>query len=168
MGVKDKKLGRKTAWELVIEPNRELLLDMYSRGATKEKLSLFLGISKQTFLASEAAHPEFAEALAKARIVALDEVRGALFKRAVGFKARRVNKRRIGDKTVEFIEEYDVFPDVSAGAMILKNAGEWSDNPVVDDAISQVLTNDEKRERACRILGIPNPGFDRSTEEDDA
>ena len=162
------KSGRKSAWETVIRKNRETLIDMYSRGATKEKLAVFLGITPQTFANTEREHPDFSEELRRARIKALDDVKGAMYKRAVGYRAKRVNKRICADgREVKFIEEYEVPPDVSAGSMILKNAGEWSDNPVVDDAVAGALkTDDERRAEVCRILGIPDPGYDRSTPAD--
>lgn len=161
------KVGRKSAWDVVIFKNRETLIDMYSRGTTKAKLAQFLGISLPTLLAAEREHADFAEDLAKSRIKALDEVRGAIFKRAVGFRVKRINKRILADGSeIKFVEEYEVPPDVQACSMILKNEGEWSDNPVVDDALAgSLLTDDEKRARACRILGIPDPGYNRCTKD---
>ena len=161
------KLVKRTAWETVISKNQKKLLDMYARGSTKTKLAQFLGITLKAFIENERRHPEFSEELARARVIALDEVRGAIFKRAVGFKAKRVNKRKIGDKEIVFMEEYEVPPDVTACSMILKNSGEWSDNPVVDEAVAGALSDEERRARACRILGVPDPGFDRSTNADD-
>jgi DNA-binding XRE family transcriptional regulator len=158
---------RKTAWETVIAKNRETIVDMYSRGATKEKLATFLGISQPTFFAAEREHPDFAEQLVKARMRALDEVKGAMFKRAVGYTAERMSIRKIDGKEVKFVERYEIPADVHAASMILKNAGEWSDNPVVDEAVAGALkTDDERRAEVCRILGIPDPGYDRSTPAD--
>lgn len=167
MPKKPKVKRRKTAWETVIAKYRETVVDMYSHGATKAKLSEFLGITVPTFLAAEREHPDFAEQLVKARMRALDEVKGAMFKRAVGYRATRINKRRVGDREIVVEEEYEIPADVQAASMILKNAGEWSDNPVVDEAVAGALkTDDERRAEVCRILGIPDPGYDRSTPAD--
>lgn len=163
---KKSKGRRKSAWELVIAKNRARVVEMYSRGATKTKLAEFLGISLKTFLENEKAHPDFAAELVSARMVALDEVRGALFRRAVGYKVEKTSMRKVNGVETRFIEKVEVPADVAACLAILKNAGEWSDNPVVDNAVAQALTDDEKRERACRILGIPNTG-PKSTSADD-
>lgn len=166
MREKKSKGRRKSAWELVIARNRAQVVEMYSRGATKAKIAEFLGISLRTLIETEKRHEDFAKELVSARMVALDEVRGALFRRAVGYKIRKKSIRKVNGVETQFIEEIEVPADVGACVSILKNAGEWSDNPVVDNAVASALTVDERRERACRILGISNTG-DKSTPADD-
>lgn len=142
--------GARTAWETVIKPNLDKLIELYSRGATKQQLQEMLHISRQTWYNCEAEHEEFYDALTRARINLCDDVRGAMYKSACGFKTQRkslrgvpfINKHGHEEiRKVQFVEEIEVPPSVPAQIAFLKNVGGWSDNPVVDNALAENLSN---------------------------
>lgn len=164
---KKSKPGRKSAWESVIRKNLEEVCERYARGATKAQIAKFLGIDITTFNRAERAHPEFADRMTAARQDLEAECRGILFTQGfVGSKTTKISKRIHGKDEVIFKEEITHPPNLNAAIYFGKLVFGWSDNPVVDEAIAGSLSNDEMRERACRMLGIPNTG-DKSSAKDD-
>lgn len=186
---KQKEPGKKSkpqvsSWEKVIKPNLQELIRLYANGATKDQLAKYLGIGLSTLYDQMQLHPELSDGLARARMKACDEVRGAMFKCAVGYQKERVRSQRVAqidengkvikDKngktkyhTVVTKELIDVEPNPAAQLAFLKNCGGWSDNPVLDNAIAKSAEADvEARRKILESLGVFDGSKPRSTERD--
>lgn len=177
-------VGRKSVYETRIKPNLDEILDLYARGITKKQIAAMFGFSESSFYESEKQFSEFSESLARARVRACDEVLGAMFKLAVGYKKKRMSKRimpvydRRGNKVkdaegkdlmreVACVEEIEIEPNVNAQLAFLKNVGGWSDNPVVDNAIAKSAEEEQERtRRMLERLGIRSGEKMRSTAKD--
>lgn len=179
-----KGIPKRDSWVKVIKPNLDEVLRLYSHGATKAQIVEFLGIGHSTFAEMEAKHPELTAALARARMKACDEVRGAMFKKAVGYQKERVRTQLLPvvDENGKIKKDadgkpilkpsvtkvkIDVEPDVSAQLAFLKNVGGWSDNPVLDNALAKNAEADaETRRKMLESLGMRDFSKPRSTEKD--
>lgn len=140
---------KRSAWVQKIKPNFDKIIELYSRGATKTQLCEMLAISFMTWLETEKKHPEFFAAITRARMNLCDDVRGAMYRAAIGYSTKRKSIRGVpflnkkGEeelRKVQFVEEIEVPPNVPAQIAFLKNVGGWSDNPTVDNAVAESLT----------------------------
>lgn len=154
---KKSNAGRKSAWELSILPNRDKILDFYAKGATQERICVWLGITKDSWHRALNNHIEFREAMTRARMQILHEVRGALISAALGGEReiKSIQKNPDGTETKR-IQKIRVEPNVPAAVSVLKNAGEWSDNPVVDNAFADAVKS-QKNFRAAVLSAMNLP-----------
>jgi len=165
------------SWKQKIEPNIDKLAQMYANGATKTQLALWLNVSTDVFQAAERNHPEFKETLIRARMNAADDVAGAMYKIALGYKAQKKSGRlvpyidkdgREKMKKIQFIEEVEVPPNVSAQMYFLKRTAGWSENPLVDEALaSNVSVQNEILDKMRERLGMKEMGTPRSRAQTD-
>ena len=79
------KRGRKNAYETIIKPRFDDILKWLRSGATEEQICKNLGISQQTFYKYKQENTEFSEFLIKGRQNLVEQLRGALIKKALGF-----------------------------------------------------------------------------------
>ena len=129
------KRGRKSAYETVIKPHFDDILKWLRSGATEEQISKNLGISQQTFYKYKQEYTEFLELLKKGRENLVEQLRGALIKKALGFEyteRKRITKYEDGNEIVQ-TEEYtkQALPDVAAANLLLKNYDKdnWANDP---------------------------------------
>lgn len=179
-----KGIPKRDSWAKVIKPNLAEIVRLYANGATKVQLAEYLGIGRSTLAEMEDKHPELTDALARARMRACDEVRGAMFKKAVGYQKERVRTQLLPvvDENGKVKKDadgkpvlkpsvtkvkIDVEPDVSAQLAFLKNVGGWSDNPVLDNALAKNAELEmATRQRMMESLGMRDLAKPRSTEKD--
>lgn len=166
-GKPKKVAGRKSAWETHIAPNLDKIVDFYAKGATQEKIRLWLGLSANAWFNTLRERSEFRDALTRARMGVLHQVRGALLSAALGGERKITSIKEVDGKQIKYIQKVAAEPNVPACLAILKNAGDWSDNPVVDNAVaSDAESKKNYRERVLASLGIPSDSKPRSVPAD--
>ena len=144
------KRGRKNAYETVIKPRFDDILKWLRSGATEEQICKNLGISQQTFYKYKQEYTEFLELLKKGRENLVEQLRGALIKKALGFEykeSKRITKYEDGNEIIQ-TEEYtkQSLPDVAAANLLLKNYDKenWSNDPRSDDLKREELEMKKK------------------------
>ena len=134
------KRGRKSAYETIIKPHFDDILKWLRSGATEEQISKNLGISQQTFYKYKQEYTEFLDLLKKGRENLVEQLRGALIKKALGFEykeSKRIINFEDGNEIIVHTEEYtkQALPDVAAANLLLKNYDKenWSNDPRNDE-----------------------------------
>jgi hypothetical protein len=129
------KRGRKSLYDTVIKPRINEIKRWLQNGATEKQVCDALGISHDTFYKYKRENAEFCEIIKNSRQNLVDELRGALVKRALGFEyteKKHYIKNEDG-KTIEYIEETTkpALPDVAALNLCLKNydPDNWANDP---------------------------------------
>lgn len=129
------KRGRKNAYETVIKPRFDDILKWLRSGATEEQICKNLGISQQTFYKYKQENTEFSEFLIKGRQNLVEQLRGALIKKALGFDyaESKVTTKIVDGKeqTTTEITTKAALPDVAALNLCLKNYDpeNWANDP---------------------------------------
>jgi ACT domain-containing protein len=129
------KRGRKNAYETVIKPRFDDILKWLRSGATEEQICKNLGISQQTFYKYKQENTEFSEFLIKGRQNLVEQLRGALIKKALGFDyaESKVTTKVVDGKeqTTTEITTKAALPDVAALNLCLKNYDpeNWANDP---------------------------------------
>ena len=129
------KRGRKNAYETIIKPRFDDILKWLRSGATEEQICKNLGISQQTFYKYKQENTEFSEFLIKGRQNLVEQLRGALIKKALGFdynESKVITKVVDGqEQTTTEITTKAALPDVAALNLCLKNYDpeNWANDP---------------------------------------
>ena len=129
------KRGRKNAYETIIKPRFDDILKWLRSGATEEQICKNLGISQQTFYKYKQENTEFSEFLIKGRQNLVEQLRGALIKKALGFDyaESKVTTKIVDGKeqTTTEITTKAALPDVAALNLCLKNYDpeNWANDP---------------------------------------
>lgn len=129
------KRGRKNAYETIIKPRFDDILKWLRSGATEEQICKNLGISQQTFYKYKQENTEFSEFLIKGRQNLVEQLRGALIKKALGFDyaESKVTTKVVDGKeqTTTEITTKAALPDVAALNLCLKNYDpeNWANDP---------------------------------------
>ena len=133
------KRGRKSVYDTKIKPRFDDILKWLRNGATEKQIYQNLGISYNVFYKYKNEKNEFNELLKKGKESLVEQLRGALIKKALGFEyteTKRFTKIENG-KQVQTIEETkkQSLPDVAAANLLLKNYDKenWSNDPRSDD-----------------------------------
>ena len=133
------KRGRKSVYDTVIKPRFDDILYWLRHGATEEQVYKNLGISKNAFYTYKKEKREFYDLLKKGQESLVEQLRGALIKKALGFEykeSKRITKYEDGNEIIQ-TEEYtkQSLPDVAAANLLLKNYDKenWSNDPRSDD-----------------------------------
>lgn len=133
------KRGRKSKYDTLVKPRFDDILKWLRNGATEKQIYQNLGINEATFYRYKAEKSEFCEVLKKGQESLVEQLRGALIKKALGFEyteIKRFTKIENG-KEVKTIEETkkQSLPDVAAANLLLKNYDKenWSNDPRNDD-----------------------------------
>ena len=133
--------GRKDAWTTVLEPNLERIKKWYEEGVTEKDIISNLGLTPSTYYKYKAIKTELTDIEESARTKQCEEIKNALFKRAIGFhetdtKTYWRKPRGADDSKAEFIYKEDnkkyYPPDVSAGLILLKHwdkKTQWTNDP---------------------------------------
>lgn len=130
------KRGRKSVYETHIEPRFSEISKWLENGATEKQIYENLGVSRNAFYKYKKDKKEFYELLKNGRKNLVIELRGALVKKALGFKyieRKTVTGKDANGEPVERTEIYEraALPDVAALNLCLKNydADEWANDP---------------------------------------
>ena len=79
------KRGRKDLYESHVKCKFDKIEKLLNEGATEKNIAKKLGIAYSTWNSYRAKHPEFNELCTKPREGLIDDLRGALIKKALGF-----------------------------------------------------------------------------------
>lgn len=129
--------GRKNKYESHIKPYLEEIAKWAEEGLTEATMIKNLGVSHTTFYEYKSLHTELADAIKKGRAPLISRIRGALVKRAEGFKyEEKKTYTKVdevsGNKTsyMEITKKYCP-PDVAAINLFLKNYDKenWANDP---------------------------------------
>jgi hypothetical protein len=130
------KRGRKSVYETHIEPRFSDISKWLESGATEKQIYENLGVSRNAFYKYKKDKKEFYELLKNGRKNLVVQLRGALVKKALGFKyveRKTVTGKDANGETVERTEIYEraALPDVAALNLCLKNydPDEWANDP---------------------------------------
>lgn len=129
------KTGRKNVYTTSIKPHFEEIKGWLRNGATERQAARNIGIAYSSWNKYKAQEPEFSELIKNAKQSLVVELRGALVKKALGFKYTEIKKyTKIEDgKQVSYIEETtkNALPDVAALNLCLKNydPDNWANDP---------------------------------------
>ena len=104
--------GRKPRYETYVQPRLNDVEKWAAAGATEEQIAKNLGIGLSTFAWYKNHHPELLMALKKGRQDVVNELRGALIKRALGYEYDEVkvvtNNIELPDWVVDELESAGV------------------------------------------------------------
>lgn len=134
------KTGRKSKYDTYVKPHLDDIRKWAAAGATEEEICKALGIAVSTFNSYKSQFAELKESLRTGRQKVVLDIKGALYKKALGFEyeERRVVKKDGEIKNIEIYQRYCP-PDTTAAAMLLRNLeDEWRDK--------DALTNDIKKQ----------------------
>ena len=144
------KRGRKSVYDTKIKPRFDDILYWLRHGATEKQIIENLSINTDTFYKYKSEKTEFSELLKKGKESLVEQLRGALIKKALGFEyteTKRFTKIENG-KQVQTIEETkkQSLPDVAAANLLLKNYDKdnWSNDPRNDDLKREELEMKKK------------------------
>lgn len=133
------KRGRKSVYDTKIKPRFDDILYWLRHGATEKQVYENLGIDSATFYRYKNEKSEFCELLKKGKESLVEQLRGALIKKALGFEYKEIKRftKIEKGKQVQTIEETtkQSLPDVAAANLLLKNYDKenWSNDPRNDD-----------------------------------
>lgn len=131
--------GRKSTYDTKILPKMTEIKSLLSKGLSEKEIARIIGVSYQSWKKHKAEKKDFKD-LCNAREVdeiVIDEVRGALHKKALGFQyteTKTVYKfDEDGNKHIDRIEETTktAEPDIQAINLFLKNYDKdnWANDP---------------------------------------
>ncbi len=149
------KRGRKNKYETVVKPNFSKIIKWLENGATERQVAENLGVGYSTFEKYKAENLEFQELIKNSRRAVIQELRGALIKRAIGFEYKETKVVTEQIAIPKFLQEalyeagFDVgditqikntrtetmtkqaLPDVAALNLALKNydSDNWANDP---------------------------------------
>lgn len=130
------KRGRKSAYETIIKPRFSDIKSWLENGATEKQIASNLGISETTWCKYKAENTEFAEFIKNGRKSLVMQLRGALVKKALGFKyteTKRYTKQDPDGNVFRYVEETEKYaqPDTAALNLCLKNydPDDWANDP---------------------------------------
>lgn len=132
------KRGRKSKWDYIKE-NLNKIKKMSSNGATEKQISKVLGVSYSTFNKYKAEKTELQEVLKNGREDLVDQLRGALIKKALGFtyeeKKQYIKEDKVTGNKTQYTEitKKESLPDVAAINLSLKNydTENWANDPAM-------------------------------------
>lgn len=134
------KRGRKSAYDTIIKPRFDDILKWLRNGATEKQVYENLSIGKEAFYKYKREKTEFADLLKKGQESLVEQLRGALIKKALGFEykeSKRIINFEDGNEIIVHTEEYtkQALPDVAAANLLLKNYDKenWSNDPRNDE-----------------------------------
>ena len=117
-----KKVGRKCKFYSVIEPNLELIREMYQFMDEKQIIACF-GIGKSSWYEYKHKFPEFSEAIALARVKLSTQLKSTLKMKALGYKTIEKRTRLPVGEDGGYQETYEkeVAPDFASIDRLLQN-----------------------------------------------
>lgn len=142
----------------IIKENLNRIEKWVASGLSMKDIAHNLGISERTLYKYKAEDPQFMQTVKKARQVAVEILENTMFKSATGFiqtvkkyeKVKRCTykdgrKLKEWEEIVELeVEEY-FKPDITAGIFLLKNWGNYVNEPRVLEIRQQELELQKKK-----------------------
>lgn len=129
------KRGRKNKYETHIKPYLDEITKLLSQGATEEIICEKYGVGKTVFNEYKQKYPELMTAIKTGHTKIVGDVRGALFKRAIGYYYEETKHyEKVGDdgKVTSYTEitKKHQPADVGAAHLLLKNydRDNWSND----------------------------------------
>lgn len=128
----------------IIKDNLKKIEKWVAAGLSMKEIAKNLGISERTLYKYKADDPQFMQTVKKARQPAVEILENTMFKSATGFmqtvkkyeKVKRIKyeggkKLEEYEEMVEYTEEVYFKPDITAGIFLLKNWGNYVNEPRV-------------------------------------
>lgn len=150
-------MGRPSA-KKVIKDNLKRIEEWVASGLSMKEIAHNLGIAERTLYKYKAEDAEFMQTVKKGRQVAVETLENTMFKTANGFmqtvhkyeKVKRCTykdgkKLKEWEEMVEFDEEVYFKPDVTAGIFLLKNWGNYVNEPRVLELRREELELQKKK-----------------------
>lgn len=81
-----KRSGRKSKYDTHVRPRFKDIKKWLKRGATDEEIYKALGIGKSAFYEYLKKFPEFSDLIKKNRVDAIEEIKCAMYKKAIGYE----------------------------------------------------------------------------------
>lgn len=140
-------MGRKSKYDEYCAPHIENIKKWTAAGATDEEIATALGISMTSLYEYKKKYPIFANAFAQGRQQVVIDIKGALLKKALGFKyqeQKKVGRKDKNGENIVLIETYERYcvPSETAAAMLLRNYDEtWRDNDYASAEIRKQETD---------------------------
>lgn len=142
----------------IIKDNLDRVEKWVASGLTMKEIAKNLGISERTLYKYKATDPQFMQTVKKGRQVAVEILENTMFKSATGFtqtlkkyeKLKRCTykdgkKLKEWEEVVELeVEEY-FKPDITAGIFLLKNWGNYVNEPKVLELRREELELQKKK-----------------------
>lgn len=142
----------------IIKDNMKRIEKWVAAGLSMKEIAHNLGISERTLYKYKAEDPQFMQTVKNARQVAVEVLENTMFKSATGFtqtlkkyeKVKRVTykdgkKLKEWEEIVELeVEEY-FKPDITAGIFLLKNWGNYVNEPRVLELRREELELQKKK-----------------------
>lgn len=142
----------------IIKDNMKRIEKWVASGLSMKEIAHNLGISERTLYKYKANDPQFMQTVKNARQVAVETLENTMFKSATGFmqtlkkyeKVKRCTykdgkKLKEWEEIVELeVEEY-FKPDITAGIFLLKNWGNYVNEPRVLEIRQQELELQKKK-----------------------
>ena len=126
-------MARPSKYETDVEPRFAEITEWLQAGATDREIADNLGINKATMCDYKKRYSEFSELIKNGRKQAVQEIKAALFKRAIGFVySEKKTIIESGDVVREEIYTKAALPDPTAALMLLKHwdkSIEWCADP---------------------------------------
>lgn len=146
-------MGRRDKYETHVKPHLKDIPKWYET-MTEAQIARKLGVSVASFENYKNQHPELVKCLRDSRKEFIEELKGTLKKKAIGFRYTETKKtiREVNGEKVKVIEEYEKYaqPDTGAAHLLLKNLDpEWhnDDKATLDLKRKQLELNERKIEQ---------------------
>ena len=146
-------MARKSKYDTHVKPRFEEIIKWCKRGATDKEIIQMLGIKKSAFYDYLNKYTEFSELIKNNRIDAIEEIKNALFKRAVGFQyieskeSRSVDEHGYESVKIEKTTK-TVVPDPASCMILLKHWAKdegWTNEPQMLELKKKELKLKEKQ-----------------------
>ena len=127
------KKGRPNKYESNVKPRFAEITEWLKAGATDKEIAENLGVNQKVFCRYKNEYNELNELIKNGRKSAVQEIKAALFKRAVGFNytEKKVIESERNGKTVEIYTKA-ALPDPASAMILLKHwdkEHEWTQDP---------------------------------------
>ena len=144
--------GRPNKYESNVKPRINEILEWLKLGATEKEIAENLGVNQKVFCKYKKEHSELTALIKKGRKEPVQEIKAALYKKAIGFTYQEKKEVRGGDADGEYWKEetytkYSV-PDPTAAMMLLKHwdkETEWTSDPASLELKKQELEMKKKQ-----------------------
>lgn len=140
------KTGRKSKYETVIKPKFNDIKTWLENGATEQQVAINLGIAYSTFLKWKAEKIELSDICKNSRHGLVLKLRGALVKKAMGYKYSETKKTTIDIKLPDEMKKClleNGFKDIEKAKLIKTEVSEKEQTPDVA-ALNLALKNYDK------------------------
>lgn len=142
-------MARKSKYNEVIKPKFGYIFEQLKNGATEKQICAALGIAADTWYKYKASKSEFSDLIKKGREHLVTDLRGALVKKAMGFKYSESREYYDENGELTHSETYNKYapPDVAALNLALKNYDKenWANDPQMLELHKQELELKKKK-----------------------